>query len=67
MARKYNKSNCDSTLRAVIEDKFGNKISLFGTHSFEWSIVKEIDGKVTMTTFPNRLSANKEFKKYQGI
>lgn len=63
MSKKYNRKNCDSKLRAVIEDRFGNKISLFGTHAFEWSIVKEENGCIVITTYPNGSVARAEFAK----
>lgn len=39
--RKYHKSNCDATVRAI----------------FEWSIILEKEGKLVITTFPNREKA----------
>lgn len=66
MARKhtFHKEKCCSKVRATIEDIHGNKISLMGQHAFEWSIVKEADGRIIVTSFPNRKQAVKEFKKY---
>lgn len=63
MSKRFNRKNCESKLRAVIEDRFGNKISLFGTHAFEWSIVKEENGRVVITTYPNGSIARAEFAK----
>lgn len=63
MSKKYNRKNCDSKLRAVVEDRFGNKISLFGTHAFEWSIVKEENGRIVITTYPNGSVARAGFAK----
>lgn len=60
--RKFNKNNCRSKVRAVVEDRWGRKITLMGTHAYEWSIVMETNGKVVITSFPSRKEANKEFK-----
>lgn len=62
---KFHKQNCNSTVRATIKCN-NTTISLVGTHAFEWSIVKEMDGKVIITTFPRRESAVNEFNKYKS-
>lgn len=33
--RKYHKSNCDATVRAIVEDALGRKVILVGKHAFE--------------------------------
>lgn len=65
MAKKYNRSNCDSTLRATITDQLGRTVLLFGTHAFEWSIVITSDNSITMQTFSKGDVARKEFNKYK--
>ena len=65
MAKKYNRCNCDSTLRATVIDQFGRTVSLFGTHAFEWSIVIASDNSITMQTFSKGDVARKEFNKYK--
>ena len=65
MVKKYNRNNCDSTLRATVTDALGRTVSLFGTHAFEWSIVIESDNKIIMQTFPKGSIAREEFKKYK--
>ena len=55
--RKYHKSNCDSTVRAIVTDALGRKVILVGKHAFEWSIILEKEGKLVITTFPNREKA----------
>ena len=55
--RKYHKSNCDATVRAIVEDALGRKVILVGKHAFEWSIILEKEGKLVITTFPNREKA----------
>lgn len=67
MKRKYkfHKENCNSTVRASI--KSGNTtITLVGKHAFEWSIIREEDGKVIITTFPKREKAIDEFNRYKS-
>lgn len=65
MAKKYNRSNCESLLRATITDQLGRTVSLFGTHAFEWSIVIASDNGITMQTFSKGDIAKKEFNKYK--
>lgn len=65
MAKKYNRCNCDSTLRATGTDQLGRTVSLFGTHAFEWSIVIASDNSITMQTFSKGDVARKEFNKYE--
>ena len=67
MARKkqYHRENCDSRVRATITDKWGRTISLLGTHAFEWSIVIESQGRITIQSFHNGDIARKEFKNYK--
>ena len=65
MVKKYNRNNCDSTLRATVTDALGRTVSLFGTHAFEWSIVIESDNSITMQTFKKGDIARKEFTKYK--
>lgn len=62
---KFHKKNCNSKVRDTIKCN-NTTISLVGTHAFEWSIVKEMDGKVIITTFPRRESAVNEFNKYKS-
>lgn len=67
MARKHNfhRENCDSKVRATITDKWGRTISLLGTHAFEWSIVIEACGKMTIQSYPNGSIARREFNNYK--
>lgn len=65
MAKEYNRSNCNSTLRATVTDQLGRTVSLFGTHAFEWSIVIASDNSITMQTFSKGDVARKEFNKYK--
>lgn len=55
--RKYNRLNCDSTVRARF---MGRVITLTGTHAFEYTI--HIEGIRTVTeTFVNGKLARKRF------
>ena len=67
MARKhqFHKENCSSKVRATITDKWGRTISLLGTHAFEWSIVIESCGKITIQSFSERKLARREFNNYK--
>lgn len=60
--RHFHRENCDSRVRATITDKWGRTISLLGTHAFEWEIVIESNGKITVQSFTNGDKARKEFK-----
>lgn len=61
--RRYNRDNCDNRLRAVITDKYGRTIALFGKHAFEWEIAIKSNGNITITSYPNGAKARAEFKK----
>ena len=63
--RKYNPDNCDNRLRAVITDKWGRTVALFGKHAFEYEIVLQDNGKTTIRTFKSGREARKEFYKYK--
>ena len=65
MAKKYNRNNCSSELRATVTDALGRTVSLFGTHAFEWSIVIESNNRIVMKTFEKGDIARKEFTKYK--
>lgn len=67
MARKHNfhRENCESRVRAMIKDKWGRTISLLGKHAFEWSIVIETNGRMTIQSYPNGDIARKEFNNYK--
>lgn len=63
--RNYNRNNCDSRLRAVITDKWGRTVALFGKHAFEYEIVLQDNGKTTVRTFKSGREARKEFNNYK--
>lgn len=65
--RQYHKSNCNSTVRAIVTDALGRKVILVGKHAFEWSIILEKEGRLVITTFPKREQAVDTFnKKYRN-
>ena len=47
---EFHKENCETKVRAVIEDMFGNTIVLSGQHAFEWSITVCSNGTYIKTT-----------------
>ena len=65
--RKYHKSNCDATVRAIVEDALERKVILVGKHAYEWYIISDKEGKLVITNFPNREKAVDTFnKKYRN-
>lgn len=63
--KNYNRDNCDSRLRAVITDKWGRTVALFGKHAFEWEIVLQDNGKTIVRSFKTGKEARKEFSNYK--
>lgn len=63
--RHFHRENCDSRVRATIKDKWGRTVSLLGTHAFEWEIVIEAFGRMTIQPFTNGKDARKEFNNYK--
>lgn len=59
--RKYNRLNCDSTVRARFIDTWGRVITLVGTHAFEYAI--HIEGVRTVTETLARKRFNELKKK----
>ena len=66
MARKrvINPANCKNVVREQVTF-CGILVSLSGKYSQEWSVSKEVNGKITINIFPNRKEARKEFNKYK--
>lgn len=63
--RQYHRENCDSKVRATITDKWGRTISLLGTHAFEWEIVIEAFGRMTIRQYADGKTARREFNNYK--
>lgn len=62
--KRYRRNNCDAQVRAQIKDKWGRTITLLGRYAFEWSIVIEANGKLTIQSFSKGEEARKEYNKY---
>ena len=51
-SRILHKQNCSSKVRKSFTNKFGDIITLFGTHGFEWSVgVQKKSCCMAITTF----------------
>ena len=61
--KNFNRSNCESTQRDSQKCVLGGTVSLFGIHSYEWSVVRVYNGTTSIMTFKGRVEARKEFKK----
>ena len=66
MSKKHtiHPENCRNRIRETVTF-CGMTITLSGKYAYEWSIMKECNGKITVTVYPNRVSARKEFNKYK--
>ena len=56
--------NCKNRVRETVSF-CGIHVTLSGKYGCEWSIMKECSDKITVTIYPNRLKAKKEFEKYK--
>jgi hypothetical protein len=63
MARKhtYHRENCDCFIREIIVDVYGRRIILDGQHAFEWSIVIESCGRITIQSYRSGKEARQAF------
>lgn len=66
MSKKHtiHPENCRNRVRETVTF-CGMTITLSGKYAYEWSIMKECNGKITVTVYPDRVSARKEFNKYK--
>lgn len=66
MSKKHtiHPENCRNRIRETVTF-CGMTITLSGKYAYEWSIMKECNGKITVTIYPDRVSARKEFNKYK--
>mgnify|MGYP003296527293 FL=1 len=66
MSKKHtiHPENCKNRIRETVTF-CGMTITLSGKYAYEWSIMKECNGKITVTVYPDRVSARKEFNKYK--
>lgn len=64
--RTFKRENCTNLVRAVIKD--GNTtIMLCGKHAYEWSIIKNKNGEIIVTQYPNRVLAQKDWKEIKKL
>lgn len=64
--RKFNPENCQRS----IKDRFAVgdiTFTLSCHHSFEWTIAKTENGKITIEVYPNRNAAKKEYKRKKKL
>ena len=59
--KNYHKEKCETKVRAVIKTD-NTIITLTGTHAFEWTIMKNKNGIIVSSTYPNRTMAMKDWK-----
>ena len=66
MSKKHtiHPENCRNRVRETVTF-CGMTITLSGKYAYEWSIMKECNGKITVTVYPDRVSARKGFNKYK--
>lgn len=66
MSKKHtiHPENCRNRIRETVTF-CGMTVTLSGKYAYEWSIMKEYNGKITVTVYPDRVSARKEFNKYK--
>lgn len=58
--KRFRKENCTSKVRKQFITFTGEKISLIGTHAYEWGVVRERKN-ISMMIFNNRAAAVKLF------
>jgi hypothetical protein len=64
--KKYDPLKCQRRIIAQCEDAFGNKIALLAHHAFSWTIYKDVDGRMVITSMP-REEARKEYKRLERL
>lgn len=66
--KKYNKENCMSCIRDSFTSKSGRKITVMGTHAFEWVIyITSLTGVITSERFKNGKEARKRVAQLKTI
>ena len=56
--------NCKTRIRETVSF-WGISFTLSGKYGCEWSIMKECNGKITVTVYSDRLKAKKDFERYK--
>lgn len=66
--RILHRGKCEQKVRSSFINKFGDRITLFGKHGFEWSVgVKRTTNSCfLLITFPERASAKEYFNKLKN-
>lgn len=64
--RHYDPIKCSNTVKEVIKAK-NVIITLCGHHAHEWSIMKTSNGTTTVTNYPNRIIARKNWKELSKL
>lgn len=59
--KKYNKRNCTSCIRAEINDQYGRRIVMTGTHAYEYNIYIYGYMSITIENFKNGREARVRF------
>jgi len=70
MSRTFNRANCKATVRSEsFTNKFGDRITLVGRHSYEWEVViTPIYGPTKCMIFrEGRIPAQKYFREIKGL
>ena len=64
MCRTFNPENCHNIVRNVAKNGIVT-ITMLGKHAHEYTIVRKESSATIVTTYPNRIMASKDFKKYK--
>ena len=66
--KTYNRGNCTGIIRGQFTDQYGRKVTISGTHAFEYTIEITIKANVTFTErYPNGKEAHKRFNNLKRV
>lgn len=61
--RTLHRNKCEQKVRNSFINKFGDRITLFGKHGYEWSVgIRKSNSCFLLITFPSRLPALAYYK-----
>ena len=60
--RTFNPNKCQHQIVALLQTRTGDSIALLKHHAFDWGIMVQTKGKISITMMP-REKARKEYKK----
>lgn len=63
--REFHRINCETKIRGSFIDKWGRRITIMGTHAFEYSIIIENGSNTISQKFNNGSKARKCFMNYK--